>query len=182
MWSNQPEQFTGAFRGTLRCAAYQLRKLLQFSQRLALNDSLRAVGQIDVAAACLFELPGEAVGDAREDGAPQHQELPGPDALQQLVHRTVKLANGRIEVFVDGCANGDNEGCGVLQNALIRRGSQESRSECFSENLVGMKMAEVLEGVDTVLVPSGGKAGMNPLDLNQVLRLFDVAAEAAVKP
>jgi hypothetical protein len=33
-----------------------------------------------------------------------------------------------------------------------------------------------LEGVDTVLVPSGGKAGMNPLDLNQALRLFDVAA------
>ena len=51
-----------------------------------------------------------------------------------------------------------------------------------SENLVGMKMAEVLEGVDTVLVPSGGKAGMNPLDLNQALRLFDVAAEPAVKP
>jgi hypothetical protein len=45
-----------------------------------------------------------------------------------------------------------------------------------------MKMAEVLEGVDTVLVPSGGKAGMNPLDLNQALRLFDVAAEPAVKP
>ena len=50
-----------------------------------------------------------------------------------------------------------------------------------SENLVGMKMAEVLEGVDTVLVPSGGKGGMNPLDLNQALRLFDVAPEA-VKP
>ena len=46
-----------------------------------------------------------------------------------------------------------------------------------SENLVGMKMAEVLEGVDTVLVPSGGKGGMNPLDLNQALRLFDVAPE-----
>lgn len=52
-----------------------------------------------------------------------------------------------------------------------------------SENLVGMKMAEVLEGVETVLVPSGGKGGMNPLDLNQALRLFDVAPEAAgVKP
>lgn len=48
-----------------------------------------------------------------------------------------------------------------------------------SENLVGMKMAEVLEGVETVLVPSGGKGGMNPLDLNQALQLFDVAPEAA---
>lgn len=53
-----------------------------------------------------------------------------------------------------------------------------------SENLVGMKMAEVLEGVETVLVPSGGKGGMNPLDLNQALQLFDVAPEpaAAVRP
>ncbi len=49
-----------------------------------------------------------------------------------------------------------------------------------SENLVGMRMAEVLEGLDTVLVPAGGKAGMNPLDLNKALELFDVAAE--VKP
>jgi hypothetical protein len=49
--------------------------------------------------------------------------------------------------------------------------------------LVGMKMAEVLEGVETVLVPSGGKGGMNPLDLNQALQLFDVKPEAPeVKP
>jgi uncharacterized membrane protein YqiK len=51
-----------------------------------------------------------------------------------------------------------------------------------SENLVGMRMAEVLEGVDTVLVPAGSKAGMNPLDLNQALKLFDVPADAGVKP
>jgi regulator of protease activity HflC (stomatin/prohibitin superfamily) len=52
-----------------------------------------------------------------------------------------------------------------------------------SENLVGMRMAEVLEGVDTVLVPAGGKSGMNPLDLNKALELFDAAVEpTAVKP
>jgi regulator of protease activity HflC (stomatin/prohibitin superfamily) len=51
-----------------------------------------------------------------------------------------------------------------------------------SENLVGMRMAEVLEGVDTVLVPAGGKSGMNPLDLNKALELFDVGADAAVRP
>lgn len=43
-----------------------------------------------------------------------------------------------------------------------------------SENLVGLKMAEVLEGLDVVLVPAGGKGGMNPLDLDQELRMFDV--------
>jgi hypothetical protein len=37
--------------------------------------------------------------------------------------------------------------------------------------------------VETVLVPSGGKGGMNPLDLNQALQLFDVKPEAPeVKP
>jgi regulator of protease activity HflC (stomatin/prohibitin superfamily) len=51
-----------------------------------------------------------------------------------------------------------------------------------SENLVGMRMAEVLAGVETVLVPSGGKGGMNPLDLNQALRLFDVAPDGEVRP
>ena len=39
----------------------------------------------------------------------------------------------------------------------------------------------LLEGLDTVVVPVGGKAGMNPLDLNQALKLFDIAPEG-VKP
>ena len=43
-----------------------------------------------------------------------------------------------------------------------------------SENLVGMEMAEVYEGLDVILVPVGGKSGVNPLDLEQALRLFDV--------
>ncbi len=43
-----------------------------------------------------------------------------------------------------------------------------------SENLVGMEMAEVLKGLDVIIVPAGGKGGVNPLDLDQSLRLFDV--------
>ena len=43
-----------------------------------------------------------------------------------------------------------------------------------SENLVGMEMAEVLRGLDVIIVPTGGKGGMNPLDLEQSLRMFDV--------
>lgn len=41
-----------------------------------------------------------------------------------------------------------------------------------SENLVGLKMADVLVGIDTLLVPSGGKNGVNPLDLDKQLDLF----------
>jgi regulator of protease activity HflC (stomatin/prohibitin superfamily) len=43
-----------------------------------------------------------------------------------------------------------------------------------SENMVGTEMAEVLRGLDVIVVPAGGKAGMNPLDLDQALDLFDV--------
>ena len=43
-----------------------------------------------------------------------------------------------------------------------------------SENLVGMEMAEVLKGLDVIVVPAGGKGGVNPLDLDQSLELFDV--------
>ena len=53
-----------------------------------------------------------------------------------------------------------------LENAAYQGGG--------SENLVGMKMADVLGGMDVILVPVGGKNGINPLDLDQQLKLFDV--------
>lgn len=43
-----------------------------------------------------------------------------------------------------------------------------------SENLVGLKMADVLKGVKVLVLPSDGNAGMNPLDLAGVLRKFEV--------
>jgi regulator of protease activity HflC (stomatin/prohibitin superfamily) len=46
-----------------------------------------------------------------------------------------------------------------------------------SENMVGLKMAEVLEGVDVIVIPSDGETGTNPLDLNQLLKRFDVRGE-----
>lgn len=46
-----------------------------------------------------------------------------------------------------------------------------------SENMVGLKMADVLQGVDVIVVPSDGEGGTNPLDLNQLLRRFDVRGE-----
>jgi regulator of protease activity HflC (stomatin/prohibitin superfamily) len=46
-----------------------------------------------------------------------------------------------------------------------------------SENMVGMKMANTLKGVDVIVLPSDGEGGTNPLDLNQMLRRFDVRGE-----
>ncbi|MFT5171002.1 MAG: regulator of protease activity HflC (stomatin/prohibitin superfamily) [Candidatus Marinamargulisbacteria bacterium] len=42
-----------------------------------------------------------------------------------------------------------------------------------SENMVGLKMAEVFEGIDLIVLPSDGKGGLNPLDLDAVLELID---------
>jgi regulator of protease activity HflC (stomatin/prohibitin superfamily) len=42
-----------------------------------------------------------------------------------------------------------------------------------SENIVGLKMAEVLQGLKVIVLPSGA-GGLNPLDLNGTLHQFDV--------
>lgn len=46
-----------------------------------------------------------------------------------------------------------------------------------SENLVGLKMADVLKGTAQIIIPSDGEGGVNPLDLNAMLRRFDVRAQ-----
>jgi hypothetical protein len=35
-------------------------------------------------------------------------------------------------------------------------------------------MADVLKGLDIIILPSDGPSGVNPLDLDRALRLFDV--------
>lgn len=44
-----------------------------------------------------------------------------------------------------------------------------------SDLMVGLKMAEVYEGMRVVILPSDGELGLNPLDLDGSLRLFGVA-------
>jgi regulator of protease activity HflC (stomatin/prohibitin superfamily) len=41
-----------------------------------------------------------------------------------------------------------------------------------SKNMVGLKMAEVLEGIEIIVLPSDGKDGVNPLNLDKVMGLF----------
>ena len=47
------------------------------------------------------------------------------------------------------------------------------------ERAVAMKMAEVLRGLEVIVVPVGGADGFNPLDLDQMITLFGVNAPAA---
>lgn len=53
-----------------------------------------------------------------------------------------------------------------LENAALRGAG--------SENMVGLKMADVLEGTQIIVVPTDGEGGVNPLDLNAALKRFDV--------
>ena len=43
-----------------------------------------------------------------------------------------------------------------------------------AERMVGLKMADVFRNLDVVILPSDGAAGVNPLDLDATLKLFDV--------
>ncbi|MCX7023861.1 MAG: SPFH domain-containing protein [Spirochaetes bacterium] len=43
-----------------------------------------------------------------------------------------------------------------------------------AKNLVGLEMAKVYKGLELIMLSSSGKTGINPLDLEQSLRLFGV--------
>jgi len=43
-----------------------------------------------------------------------------------------------------------------------------------SDKLVGLKMAEVYNGLDVIMLPSSGQYGINPLNLQDSLRLFGI--------
>jgi len=43
-----------------------------------------------------------------------------------------------------------------------------------AENLVGLKLADTLKGVQVLVLPSDGPQGLNPLDLPSLLRKFEV--------
>ncbi len=43
-----------------------------------------------------------------------------------------------------------------------------------SERMVALKMADVYKGLDTIILPSDGPQGVNPLNLENALQLFDV--------
>jgi len=52
----------------------------------------------------------------------------------------------------------------------------EAMQTLGADAMVAMKMAELLADLDTIILPAGGEAGMNPLDLDAVLAMFGVSA------
>jgi hypothetical protein len=76
---------------------------------------------------------------------------------QADLYRRKKAAEGKLLVDL-----AEAKGTELENKALEGAGS---------ENLVGLKMAAVLEGVKVLVLDS---AGMNPLDLQSILKKFEV--------
>lgn len=62
----------------------------------------------------------------------------------------------------------------TLAEAEGTRLENEALRGIGAENLVGLKMAEVLRGTKVIVVPTDGESGINPLDLRSALKRFDV--------
>jgi regulator of protease activity HflC (stomatin/prohibitin superfamily) len=79
---------------------------------------------------------------------------------QADLYKRKKAAEGKLLVEL-----AEAKGTQLENNALQGAGS---------ENLVGLKMAAVLEGVKVLVLSSDGATGLNPLDLQSILRKFEV--------
>jgi regulator of protease activity HflC (stomatin/prohibitin superfamily) len=66
-----------------------------------------------------------------------------------------------------------------LLTKLAEAKKTQLRNEAYqgngSERMVGLKMAEVYKGIEVLVLPSDGAAGVNPLDLQRTLKLFDLS-------
>lgn len=61
-----------------------------------------------------------------------------------------------------------------LAEAEKTRLINQAYEKAGSENLVGLEMAKVYEGLEVIMLPSSGSDGMNPLDLEGSLRIFGI--------
>ena len=91
-----------------------------------------------------------------------HAEVKKIESEADLYRRT-KEAEGRLKVELAKATGTE------LENKALRVGG--------SENLVGLKMAESLGGLELIILPSDGEGGTNPLDLNAMLKRFDVKGQ-----
>lgn len=60
-----------------------------------------------------------------------------------------------------------------LAEATKTRLINEAYRDKGAERIVGLEMAKVLEGIDVIIIPSDGKDGFNPLDLDKTIKLFE---------
>ncbi|MBF0225897.1 MAG: SPFH domain-containing protein [Desulfobacterales bacterium] len=61
-----------------------------------------------------------------------------------------------------------------LADAEKVRLKNEALKGVGAERMVGLKMADVYKGLSVIVLPSDGPSGVNPLDVNNAMKLFDV--------
>ncbi|WP_158501526.1 SPFH domain-containing protein [Vitiosangium sp. GDMCC 1.1324] len=114
-------------------------------------------------------------------------------AAQAEAEKNRIIAEGQAKVQVE-LARGDAEVAKLRSEAELYRRTQAAQGDLVvklakakgielenvalrgagSENMVGLRMADVLGGTQVIVVPTDGEGGVNPLDLNAALKRFDV--------
>lgn len=114
-------------------------------------------------------------------------------AAQAEAEKNRIIAEGQATVQVE-LSRGDAEVAKLRSEAELYRRTQAAQGDLVvklakakgtelestalrgsgSENMVGLKMADVLQGTQVIVVPTDGEGGVNPLDLNSALKRFDV--------
>ncbi len=79
---------------------------------------------------------------------------------EQQFYSRVRHADGDLLVKL-----AEAERASLKNQALQGRGA---------DLMVGLQMAEVYKGMELIVLPSDGPAGLNPLDLDRTLKLFDI--------
>ena len=96
---------------------------------------------------------GQALVDVEKEGG--RAEIKRIEADAQLYYRE-KNANADLLVSLATA-----EGTKLRNRALQTAGAA---------NMVGLEMAEVLEGSQIIILPTDGESGLNPLDLNELMK------------
>ncbi len=141
---------------------YDQRYQHAIEQRKIQDQSVfKNIAEADMAAANAEKDRIVAVGDAsvRVELARGDAEKSKLESEAELYERSQR-AGGELQLKL-----AEAEGTRLANEAL--RGSG-------SEAMVGLRMAEVLKGTKVVVIPTDGPSGFNPLDLQTVLRRFDV--------
>jgi regulator of protease activity HflC (stomatin/prohibitin superfamily) len=111
------------------------------------------------AAAAKNKIVAEGAASVQVELARGEAEVKKLEAQADLYRRT-KAAEGDLLVKL-----AEAQGTELENQALRGVGS---------ENMVGLRLAEALKGTRVIVLPTDGEGGMNPLDLKNLLRRFDV--------
>ena len=138
-------------------------KYQQLIEGRKIRDQMVFLAQAQAKAAIEQRKRDTAVAEGKAHAETERSR--GRAELQKLraqadLYRRQKAAEGKLLVEL-----AEAKGTKLENDALQGAGS---------ENMVGLKMAEVLHGVRALVLSTDGKDGLNPLDLAAVLRKFEV--------